>query len=78
LSNIGLPGLWMFNVGKTGDTGNVIAPDLATGDSKFLWTNINLVIRFLKNGLFYMQIWLPLYFIYKMIINKKTNIETSE
>jgi hypothetical protein len=46
LSNIGLPGLWMFNVGKTGDTGNVIAPDLATGDSKFFWTNINLVIRF--------------------------------
>jgi hypothetical protein len=39
---------------------------------------INLVIRFLKNGLFYMQIWLPLYFIYKMIINKKTNIESSE
>ncbi|KAI9561912.1 hypothetical protein GHT06_012874 [Daphnia sinensis] len=33
LSNIGVPGLWMFRVGRLGQTGEVESPDLATGDT---------------------------------------------
>jgi len=33
LSNIGVPGLWMFRVGKLGEVDEVESPDLATGDS---------------------------------------------
>lgn len=33
LSNIGVPGLWMYNVGKVGENGEVGSPDLSTGDS---------------------------------------------
>ena len=35
--------------------------------------NINLLVSFLKNSFFYMQIWFPLYIIYRLIINKSAN-----